>query len=331
MQRIFTIIILLIITHSVTGQNMASQSQFHVDPYWYNPAAAGRYGDLQASFNYRSQWTNVSGAPTTFMGSIHKAVYSSQINGRKKYLKGQVLKSRQHLFSKKGEEFVFKHVVGGNFGTDTYGAFSQSKLGLSYALHVPFKNFAIAVGVTGQYINTKIDPEQIELLNPNDQTYNAYLNQGASNNALNVETGLLVYARGGYFGYSTNSLLNNKVSFGDNITIANSTYHHIQAGTEQVINEAISLKEHLQISLIQGLPTKYIFNTIAVYKDTYKIGLGYRYQDAAIIYLGYTYSKFLDVNYSYDLNTSSFDTYHSGSHEISVSIRVNKYFKAKMQ
>ena len=331
MRRILILFIVAMVVARISeAQNIAPQSQFHLDQYFYNPAAAGENSLLQGTMTYRSQWVNISGAPTTFSGAVHGALYTSKVGGKRKYLKGQVLKKNQHLYTKKFDRYTFKHAVGANFGTDSFGSFSQSKLALTYATHIPLGIFNMSLGVSGEYTTTKIDPEQVILLDQNDQTYNNYLSQGGSNNSFSAVGGILLYADAGYFGYSTNALVNN-ASIGDNMLLTNEIYHVIQVGGTQFLNKELFIEEHALIKKTTGLPTTYALSVLANYKETYSGGLGYRYNDAVYIMAGYNYGGFLKFTYSYDLTTSELSTYNSGSHEISVLFQLNRHFRNMMK
>jgi len=316
--RYLLFILAILAFYGVYGQQVAPVTQFSLDPYFYNPAAAGSNNKLEAAVAYRKQWLGIENSPTMYFASVHKTIHVTQINSifKNRYLRGHV--QNRNMFEKKtSSRYVLKHALGVTIGTDQAGAFKRSQLGASYALHLPFNKFSIALGSTFGYGRFSFDPTQVSLLEDFDNTYESYLAQGTSTSFMNMMTGIYVYSDDFSIGYSTDQLLSDQLKFGsDTLEVDLNTHHYIQVGGKLDLNEVVIFKPNILLEAVSGLPINWHINTVAEFQKTYEIGLGLRRQDAVTLQAGYMHLEKFKLSYAYDINFSLLKPYNGGSHEL---------------
>lgn len=322
MKKSEILFLVLFIPLLVSGQQIPSLSQFSLNQYYYNPAASGIRNSLEGALGFRRQWTGLSGSPTSFYLNANMPVYTSRVSSlfSKKYLKGHV-QHQQKFVKRNKNSYLLKHAAGLQISSDKYGAFNQTTIQASYTLHIPFETFAISLGVAPGYCNILLNRDQVQLLNNQDATYEAYLSQGASTSFFNLNTGIYIYSNKGYFGYSSDQLLKGKYQFHKNSIASALTVHHFfMAGYEFNLSENITIQPNAFVGVVSGLPLNWTLNTLVNYKESFFGGMGYRKGDAIIFMLGYLYQEKFRLSYSYDLNVSKLSGYNQGTHELMLSV-----------
>ena len=86
------ILLLVIATGSVYGQQVALNSQYLFNEMLVNPAATGTKEYIPIQFNFRKQWTNFPGSPTTQALSAHSSITKNMGFG------GTLFNSCTHFF-----------------------------------------------------------------------------------------------------------------------------------------------------------------------------------------------------------------------------------------
>lgn len=69
--RFLYFVLFLFLSHVLIGQQAAQYSTYMLNPYAYNPAAAGLGQTFQAAATYRRQWNDLPGAPETVQVNGH--------------------------------------------------------------------------------------------------------------------------------------------------------------------------------------------------------------------------------------------------------------------
>lgn len=180
MKRLLPVIIFLaFVTTAVQGQDVPVYSQKLTNSFLYNPSVAGNTLG-SATLSYRQQWTGVEGSPRTIFLSLHTPF-------------------ARHRF---GTGFnVYQEKSGVNENIFASGAF---------AYHLRFTDTKmISMGVSVEYVNTKINYSAVDVIDGNDDLLNGnqpnanqidfsfglsysskYLKLGASANRLSSLVGL---------------------------------------------------------------------------------------------------------------------------------------------
>src|SRR5688572_8178065 len=69
--RIFTVIVFLLLTNQMFGQQNVFYNHYFFNPFLYNPSYVAHNGYTELYLNYRKQWAGFEGAPTTGTLNFH--------------------------------------------------------------------------------------------------------------------------------------------------------------------------------------------------------------------------------------------------------------------
>ena len=83
--------------------------------------------------------------------------------------------------------------------------------------------------------------------------------------------------------------------------------------------QKIEIEPSIMVQYVKGSPTNVTTLLKTTYNKTYWLGISYNNSEKIGIGLGYLMNERLSLGYAYDLSLSGLNSYHSGSHEISIS------------
>lgn len=173
MKRLLPVIVLILFHQVVRSQDVPVYSQKLTNSFLYNPSVAGNTLG-SATLSYRQQWAAVEGSPRTLFFSIHTPF-------------------AKHRF---GTGFnVYQEKSGVNENLFASGAFA-------YHLRFTDDNM-ISMGVSVEYVNTKINYSAVDVIDTNDDLLNG--NQPNAN-SLDFSFGLSYSSKYLKLGASANRL-----------------------------------------------------------------------------------------------------------------------------
>jgi type IX secretion system PorP/SprF family membrane protein len=288
----------------INAQQSPQFSQYLQNSYLLNPAITGAEAYFEVSGAYRNQWTGFDGAPRTATLSINTPLH---------ILKGQ-------LQRKSGESF---QGVGAFIYSDTAGAIDQTGFYGSYAYHLQLSSewyLSLGTFVGGEQFSYD-SSEAIVLQNQNDN-----LIQSFSGFNFDMAAGLYLYSDYFFAGISANHIFNNDVPFDQDtgILLTDGTVsrnYNFLLGSRIDISADAEIVPSLLVKTVQGAPIQVDVAAKFVYQGAFWAGLGYRYQDALVGLVGFTFAKNFLAAYSYDYSLTRFSNVQSGSHEIILSYR----------
>lgn len=108
MRKLYTIAllgVLVTLTHSVFAQQVPMSSLYKENRFLINPANAGYNEGLVGYVNYRNQWTNVQGSPTTGLVSLHTPL------GKNTNIGTNVIYDRTSFISNVNAKLAYAHDV----------------------------------------------------------------------------------------------------------------------------------------------------------------------------------------------------------------------------
>ena len=304
MKKIFSTLTVCVAMVSVTNAQDPNFSQFFASPLTLNPAMTGLFdGTFRVAGNYRNQWPTINNAFVTKTASIDFGV----------------LKNRLPDIDQMGVGILGYTDRAGDGVLVTNGA------GLSLAYHKGLDEngyHSISAGFQGAYLNKRLDLTKVyfeDELTPlgfvprttgeiflNNQVNVSYadinaglLYSGTTNGYNNFYIGASMYHinrpkesfQGGEFILSPRTTLQagGKIPVGSYNFLHVSANHSIQAkATNTIIGGAFSYSVNRDEE-----------NPVNVY-----LGAWYRFNDAAIPYIGIEFSG-LQIGATYDANTSS--------------------------
>lgn len=343
---------LLLGSFSVRGQQRPQFSQYMINNFLFNPGTTGAYDYIDTRLGFRNQWSGFDGAPRTVFLTGHGRLGNGS-QGRAKgplptigtldygNLKRKNRKnSNQEAFRNKN---TLRHGVGGMLIYDETGPITRWMVYGSYALHIPVKNNLYAsLGAHLGLLRHGLD---------DDELVSDPFNPGASDPALqgnlssivpDLALGAMIYKLSpeggmpGYFlGFSVNQLLQSDLSFSDVEENKLPIHYFITAGYSYPLSNKIDLIPSVAFKFLQGAPVSYQINARGAFQISDRsnlwLGAGYSNEGTFPFLFGVGISKFLDLNFSYDLVTSNLknftntvlppDVSSTQTYEISLGLR----------
>jgi type IX secretion system PorP/SprF family membrane protein len=294
------------------AQQLPFYSQYRNNYFLFNPAIAGTKQTIDARLSYRMQWVNYDGAPSTLAASY---------NGR---------------FAKNG-------AIGlGGFATqDIIGPNQQNTYNISAAYHIHFPDVELSLGMAGYLTQYSLNGNKMTIRDVQDPSVNQYRSTSAW--AKNLGAGFYLYNDRFNFGLSALNYLQPEIGvFREDtakkgiikqITTSNMIVGYNWAATSNYLCE-----NTFYFNYVAGAPIMIDYTFRFHYKQKGYIGGSIRLRDALVMHLGYNFTKFIQVSYSYDLLISSIRNYSGGSHEVMLVFsygrdgnKKNRFLKQKYQ
>ncbi|HRE97271.1 MAG TPA: type IX secretion system membrane protein PorP/SprF [Flavobacteriales bacterium] len=320
MKKLFIASALLVSGGIASAQQMQQLSQYLLNPYVINPAAAGLTDFVDLNLSFRQQWVGFENSPQTFYLSGNSVV--GNVGGSPKY-SASLRTSRQTVQKNTGiRTGKMRHAVGGNVMGDRYGAFKRNMFNGSYALHLPVANgINASIGVGVGMSNVIFDQAKVTMLDPNDNTYAQFLGNTTRGNLFDVFTGVYLYSEQFQVGYSSAQLLQNKLYFGDPTNAKLKMHHFFMGGYRFDVNEKLSITPNFLLKYMNPAPMAIDLNCKVDYDNMFFGGFSYRHKDAIVGMLGMFWNN-IKIGYSYDYTISSLRKQNSGGHEIVAGYRI---------
>lgn len=288
--------ILCILSTGLFAQQTPIYSQYYMNPYLYNPAAAGDNG-TQAYFLYRKQWVNIDGSPETHAFTIDGKLENQPIG------------------------------LGLTFFNDESNVISRSSFGLSSAYSLKLtEDQSLAFGMTLQGIQHRVNFDKIiaeDVTDPN------LLNSIDQKTAFELSAGLLYKWRRLKFGFAADQLLQNQISYEDASNFRTLNYNLVRHYISNIsydfeINDDFGVEPLLVTRIVQGLPSQFDANVIGKYKDILWTGIGYRHNLGWTFSAGFNLQQQMRFGYTYEIPSSDLDQIGGTTHEFVLGWRFSR-------
>jgi len=305
------------------AQQQGQYSQYMMNYFLVNPAAAGTEDFADVKLGYRQQWTGVEGSPQNYYVSAH-----TPLNKMHSHMRKLRRKADPH------------HTIGGMFSGQKLGLLSHNSGYLSYAYNMPLtKSIHASMGIVAGFNQVTLDNSNLNWGDniPDPTETNANNNQ--SNIKPDLGLGLWLYSSTFFVGVSSMQIIQNKLEFssvsgGDGML---NRHYYITGGVKIKASDAIKV---IPSVFLKHTATAYQMdlNTKVRFKDLVWGGVSYRSSDAVVFLAGagipLTKSRRgsghrgsghgndirLEIGYSYDVMTSGLAKYAKGSHEFMVGL-----------
>ncbi|KAB5490819.1 MULTISPECIES: type IX secretion system membrane protein PorP/SprF [Flagellimonas] len=268
----------------VSAQQDPQFTQYMYNTMSVNPAYAGSQGHLTALLMHRSQWVGINGAPNT-----------------------QVLAVDSPLENKIG--------VGGVLAHDALGPSSEIFVdgNVSYTIQLDSTNRQLSFGLKlgGRIFDVDFSKGLTE--NPDM----AFQDNLKSKFFPTIGAGFYYHTKKGYLGFAVPNFFSQKHYDGEEQEIAAERLHYYWiGGTFMDITADVVLKPAFFVKWVPGAPMIADISASALIKETFTVGLAYRWDDSFSTLLGMQINPNLSAGYAYDLTSSNLASYTGGSHEI---------------
>jgi type IX secretion system PorP/SprF family membrane protein len=306
------------------AQQIPITSQPLSNAYLYNPAAAGVQGYIDITLGGRQQWTGIENAPRTYYLYANSALGK---NSGKDFSYLSLPVSNPGYYNQLAQSKPkVKHAIGGRVFADSYGAFSESGIGVDYAIHLPLKEkLYLSFGLGLQASNFYFDRSKAQVLDAFDPSYDQFLSGKESELLFNGRFGAYIYTDKLRIGYSINQLVQNSLT-GETSASAyqgqkihqfgNVSYRFDLNKIGLTPSAAILFAPHSPLSIYGGL----IFD----YNRLFLISAAYRNDESIVFGIGFTALKIFRLSYTYDFPMGDVQKVSSGSHELLLKVMLNR-------
>jgi type IX secretion system PorP/SprF family membrane protein len=287
-------ILVLSVTFTSFGQQIALNSQYLFNEMIVNAGATGAKDYIPIQFNFRKQWVNFPGSPTTQLLSAHGAVAK-------------------------------KMGFGGNLFNDVSGPSRRTGININTAYHLQLdaNNYhRLGLGIGVSLTQHLIDVNQMETYLPDDPA----VLRGYNNKMVpDANFGVFYHFKDkGFAGLSAQNLgelnrdlYNFETTFGNPLV---RTYYVI-GGYHFALGKNFGIKTTALGQVIETGTWQADGTLLFTYKKALWLGASYRHTDAVAFLIGGQAGP-VRFGYSYDYTLSDIGQYSNGSHEVFVELQL---------
>lgn len=269
-------LLLLMMSTSLQAQSRKNISQFSHFQSYFNPGLTGYEGSTVRGF-VRNQWSGFKGAPQTFF-------FSTEIDFGE--LAGEL-----------DPALMGKNALSLNLLHDTYGAFRENELMVSYASRVRLtENHNLRLGVGINYQSIRLDGNAMTTEEQNDPTLGQYFGTFSDMQVLDANIGLALTHRQYYVSYAVHRINGGKISSGDEFMAGYPAEQFIQAGFRESLTPNLVIATNAFFRSRKDLPNILELNIKALLMDKVWIGVGHRVDYANNLQFGFL-TKRLKLGY----------------------------------
>jgi type IX secretion system PorP/SprF family membrane protein len=293
-KSVFLLVVLLHLAGAALAQQNLVYNHYFMNPYLYNPSYIAGNGYTELFMNYRKQWAQFNGAPTT-------ATLNLQV------------------------PLNYRMGFGVNLYNDQAGVLQTNTGVVSFAYQIYFGKstsdlhrlgFGMAVGATMSRINlNKVDdPNDPSLIRNSTSSIDGQFGINYQFNNLKIGFSLprlFVSNLVSENGFNTPQLdqLNN--------TITTISYNF-------TLSPRVSIEPFLLYRTSEGVDGQYEALGVVKVDNFAWVGASYRQEYGAAAFLGFNLKEKLRVGYAYEFAPSQVAGFGNGSHEIQIALRVGK-------
>ena len=304
MKRISILLFVICFGGLLKAQQLPQITQYMNNNYVINPAVAGMYDYYQVNTTIRNQWAGINDAPRTSVISIYGR-HSEHVG-----LGGMVYNDVTGPTSR----------IGGS-ASYTYAFQLTQKVKLSLALQGGFTQFKIIKN------NIPVKDQEDPLM----------LGGDVVRTLPDATFGFNVSGNKWYIGAAIPQLLSSELKLMDDdfariydTTSQNgklASHIYVLGSYTYDINPTISIEPSFFLKSVAGAKTQIDFGVKSEYKEMIWVGMNYEMNNdlsSIAALLGYKINDRFNIGYSYGMPSSATSSYHSGSHEFMLGIKLPK-------
>ena len=304
MKRISILLFVICFGGLLKAQQLPQITQYMNNNYVINPAVAGMYDYYQVNTTIRNQWAGINDAPRTSVISIY---------GRHS-----------------------EHVgLGGTVYNDVTGPTSRigGAASYTYAFQLTQK-VKLSLALQGGFTQFKIIKNNIPVMDQDDPLM---LGGDVVRTLPDATFGFNVSGNKWYIGAAIPQLLSSELRLMDDdfariydTTSQNgklASHIYVLGSYTYDINPTISIEPSFFLKSVAGAKTQIDFGVKSEYKEMIWVGMNYEMNNdlsSIAALLGYKINDRFNIGYSYGMPSSATSSYHSGSHEFMLGIKLPK-------
>ena len=294
---------MLLVSEYTMGQSRKNISQFSHFQSYFNPALTGYEGSAFRGF-VRNQWSGFEGAPKTYF-------FSTELDFGE-------------LAGESDPALMGKNAISVNLLHDTYGAFRENELMVSYASRVRIsENHNLRMGIGVNYQSVRLDGNALTTEEQNDPTLGQYFGSFSDMRFLDANIGMALTHKQYYFSYAMHRINGGKASKGDNFMDGYPAEKFIQAGFREAVTPNFSIITNAFFRTRKNLPNILEMNMKALFMDKVWVGAGHRIDYASNLQVGFLTKK-MRIGYLYEVPMGRNYLLPGSTHEFSLVLNLFK-------
>ena len=277
------------------AQQLQTSSMYELQGIIHNPSVAGTQENNMIGVSYRSQWSGMSGSPTT-------ATLFSSFNLPK-----------------------YKIGIGGSVYQDKTGPTSRTGVSLSLAYHIVGDNGSIfSLGLENRFQQYAIDKGKLADALGNDPVL------GATDNRFKYDAGFGISYTTKQFqvGASVSQLVQSKLDFySGNLTRSEEAHlyrhYYLHANYNWNIDGTTVITPNALFIYLPNAPLDYQVGARVEFNKLFWFGGGYRSHQSYMLSAGLNLGKNFTIGYAYDDYISPISNFDNGASAHEVLLRYN--------
>jgi type IX secretion system PorP/SprF family membrane protein len=292
--RILTVLLIGVVAQA-GAQQLQTSSMYDLQGVFHNPSTAGTQATNMVGVTYRTQWSNISGAPrtATVFGSI--GLPSKNIG------------------------------LGGYLYSDKTGPTSRTGIQLAFAKHIPMANGGIfSLGIEARGTQMSIDRAKLQ------ESLGADPALGTSDNDFKFDAGFGISYTGKklQLGASASQLIQSKLDYYTGNLDRNEEgrlyRHYYFHGSYKLVNDgSTTVTPNFLVIYLPNAPTEYQVGARVEHEEIFWWGLGYRASQSFMLSAGVNLNKKFTIGYSFDMYRNPNNTFSGGGSAHEVLMRYN--------
>lgn len=297
------LVCLLFLNGTAFGQSRKNISQFSHFQSYFNPGLTCYEGSAFRGF-VRNQWSGFEGAPKTYF-------FSTELDFGE-------------MAGETDPALMGKNALSVNLLHDTYGAFRENELMVSYASRVRIsENHSLRLGVGVNYLSVRLDGNAMTTEEQNDPTLGQYYGSFSDMQFLDANIGMALTHKQYYVSYAMHRINGGNASRGDNFMKGYPAEKFIQAGFRESITPNFSIITNAFFRSRKDLPNIFEMNVKALLMDKVWVGAGHRIDYASNLQVG-VLAKKMRIGYLYEVPMGRNYLLPGSTHEFTVVLNLFK-------
>ena len=296
MKNLFWILIGTIYGINAFGQQIPLYSQYHQNPFIYNPGKTGEKEKLHAYVVYRKQWVDFEGAPETRAITLDGTVKDKIGLGA-------------YIYSD------FTDII------ERYGG------SLSYAYYFKFaEDHKLAIGISAGLAEVRVNFNGVILDDPIDKVVTDDNRQKAL--SFDGSAGINYWFKGLQLGFSVPQLIETKLKY----NLGNEQYryqlarHYLITASYDIafVKDVFYFEPGVMFRTSKGKAFQVDVGGNFKFKEIAWVGAMYRYDYALSVGGGVKVHDRVSLGYAYDISMNNLKGYSGGTHEALIGIKFGK-------
>lgn len=293
MKKLLFIIALLIGFSPLFGQQMGTYSNYIMNRFYYNAAVAGSQDVNVLNAGYRNQWVGFENSPSNMFLNLHGSIRN---NGKIGYGLG--------LYN------------------ENSGLMNTTGIHLNYAHHFKLsETLKLGLGIQPGFLQYRIRLYDAVIADEGDDVLTGSV---YSTNAVDVNMGLNLYSQKFFVMIGAQRMLGKEIKFTDYNSHLQFHYNLIAGYNFMFPKKKLDIQPSIFVRYTKPVKVQFSGMLKFTYAKKFSLGFLYRHEDAVGVNAAFTWKERYTISYGYDYSINGLRKYNSGSHEITLSVILNK-------